>query len=64
LDHLIARSRALGLHASGLDAATLIELTAFGTAVVMNFRHTQALRRTTRANVRARIGGFMEEGEE
>jgi len=48
LDHLIVRSRVLGLHVSGLEAATLIELTAFGTAVVMNYRHTQALRRTTR----------------
>ncbi|HKW47731.1 MAG TPA: hypothetical protein VJN70_09800 [Gemmatimonadaceae bacterium] len=48
LDHLITRVRALGLHVSGLDAATLIELTAFGTAVVMNYRHTQSLRRTAR----------------
>ena len=48
LDHLIARARALGLHVSGLDAATLIELTAFGAAVVMNYRHTQSLRRTAR----------------
>jgi hypothetical protein len=31
-----------------LEAATLIELTAFGTAVVMNYRHTQSLRRTAR----------------
>ena len=50
LDRLIARARTLGLHVSGLDAATLIELTAFGTAVVMNYRHTQSLRRTTRAH--------------
>jgi hypothetical protein len=48
LDHLIARARALGLHVSGLEAATLIELTAFGAAVVMNYRHTQSLRRTAR----------------
>ena len=50
LDHLITRARVLGLHVSGLDAATLIELTAFGTAVVMNYRHTQSLRRTTRSH--------------
>ena len=50
LDHLIARARALGLRVTGLEAATLIELTAFGTAVVMNYRHTQTLGRTTRAN--------------
>lgn len=49
LDHLITRARALSLHVSGLDAATLIELTAFGAAVVMNYRHTQSLRRTARA---------------
>jgi hypothetical protein len=62
LDHLIARSRALGLHVSGLDAATLIELTAFGTAVVMNYRHTQTLRRTTRASARTRIDEISAKG--
>jgi len=51
LDHLIARARALALRVSGLEAATLVELTAFGTAVVMNYRHTQSLGRTTRAKV-------------
>ncbi|MFL5616232.1 MAG: putative zinc-binding metallopeptidase [Gemmatimonadaceae bacterium] len=49
LDHLILRARALGLRVSGLEAATLIELTAFGSAVVMNYRHTQSLGRTSRA---------------
>jgi hypothetical protein len=53
LDHLIARVHVLGLRVSGLDAATLIELTAFGTAVVMNYRHTQSLRRPTRAKADA-----------
>ena len=53
LDHLIARAHVLGLRVSGLDAATLIELTAFGTAVVMNYRHTQSLRRPTPAKVDA-----------
>ena len=33
-----------------LGSATLIELTAFGTAVVMNYRHTQSLGRTSRAS--------------
>jgi Putative zinc-binding metallo-peptidase len=42
-DFLAGRADALGLRASGLEAATLIELTAFGTAVMMNFRHTDAL---------------------
>jgi hypothetical protein len=50
LDHLITRAHTLGLHVSGLEAATLIELTAFGTAVVMNYRQTQSLRRTARAD--------------
>jgi len=54
LDHLIARSRVLGLRVSGLEAATLIELTAFGTAVVMNYRHTQSLGRAARTQARAR----------
>jgi hypothetical protein len=35
----------------GLEAATLIELTAFGAAVVMNYRHTQSLDRTTRGRL-------------
>jgi hypothetical protein len=51
LDHLISRASALALRVNRLEAATLIELTAFGAAVVMNFRHTQTLRRTTRAEV-------------
>ena len=50
LDHLITRARVLALRVSGLEAATLIELTAFGTAVVMNYRHTQSLGRTSRAS--------------
>jgi hypothetical protein len=40
---LADRADALGLRASGLEASTLIELTAFGTAVMMNFRHTDTL---------------------
>jgi hypothetical protein len=42
----------LDLRVSGLEAATLIELSAFGTAVVMNHRHTRTFGRTTR---RARV---------
>ena len=38
-DHLRARADALQLVVRGLDASTLIELTAFGTAVIMNVRH-------------------------
>ena len=56
LDHLIARSRALGLRVHGLEAGTLIELTAFGAAVVMNYRHTQSLDRTARAQLGIRDG--------
>ncbi len=48
LDHLASRAGELGLRVSGLEAATLIELTAFGTAVVMNHRYTQTLGRTAR----------------
>ena len=56
LDHLIARSRALQLRVQGLEAATLIELTAFGAAVVMNYRHTSSLGRTARPQLGARAG--------
>lgn len=36
---LAARAATLRLHVAGLDAATLIELTAFGTAVAMHWRY-------------------------
>ncbi|MDQ3997828.1 MAG: hypothetical protein M3303_12530 [Gemmatimonadota bacterium] len=36
------RAAALGLRVTGLEASTLIELTAFGTAVIMNYRYTDA----------------------
>jgi hypothetical protein len=45
IDHLAVRAGALGLHVGGLEAATLIELTAFGTAVVMHHRYTPGRRR-------------------
>jgi hypothetical protein len=45
LDHLMERVTELGLRVGTLEAATLIELTAFGTAVVMNHRHTRTMSR-------------------
>src|ERR1051325_7853177 len=49
IDHLAARAGELDLRAGTLEASTLIELTAFGTAVVMNHRHTHTLARTAGA---------------
>ena len=43
IDHLTERAGALGLVVRGLEASTLIELTAFGTAVMMNYRYTDTL---------------------
>jgi hypothetical protein len=43
VDFLIQRSAALELRVRGLEASTLIELTAFGTAVMMNYRLTDDL---------------------
>ena len=43
VDLLVERSEELELRVRGLEASTLIELTAFGTAVMMNFRYTDAL---------------------
>ena len=43
VDHLTERAAALGLVVRGLEASTLIELTAFGTAVMMNYRYTDTL---------------------
>ena len=48
IDFLADRAAALALRVRGLDASTLIELTAFGTAVMMNFRYTDALGRSSR----------------
>jgi len=42
VDELASRADALALQVRGLEASTLIELTAFGTAVMMNFRYTDA----------------------
>jgi hypothetical protein len=43
IDHLAERAELLGLRVSGLEASTLIELTAFGTAVIAHWRSTSAL---------------------
>ncbi|GAC1410836.1 MAG: putative zinc-binding metallopeptidase [Gemmatimonadaceae bacterium] len=43
VDFLADRAAQLSLRLGGLEAATLIELTAFGTAVMMNYRHTTAI---------------------
>jgi hypothetical protein len=43
---LAGRADALALHVAGLEATTLIELTAFETAVVMHWRSTHILRAT------------------
>lgn len=39
------RAAALDLRVRGLEASTLIELTAFGTAVMMNYRYTSTMSR-------------------
>ena len=43
IDFLAMRAEALDLRVAGLEAATLIELTSFGTAVMMNYRYTSVL---------------------
>jgi hypothetical protein len=43
VDFLADRVTQLDLRLAGLEASTLIELTAFGTAVIMNYRHTNAI---------------------
>jgi hypothetical protein len=50
LDHLAARAETLDLRVGRLEAATLIELTAFVTAVIMGYRYARVLRRNTRAS--------------
>jgi len=50
VDYLVQRSAALGLRVRGLEASTLIELTAFGTAVMMNYRLTDALHKSPRGD--------------
>lgn len=48
---LADRSAALALRVSGLEAATLIELTAFGTAVAMHWRYQHVRPRGARGGV-------------
>ncbi|MEP6691913.1 MAG: putative zinc-binding metallopeptidase [Gemmatimonadaceae bacterium] len=43
IDLLAKRADAQTLRVRGLESSTLIELTAFGTAVMMNYRYTDAL---------------------
>ena len=43
IDFIAARADTLGLRRTGLEASILIELTAFGTAVMMNYRYTDAI---------------------
>ena len=50
VDYLIQRAASIALHVRGLDASTLIELTAFGTAVMMNYRLTDALQASPRTD--------------
>ena len=45
VDFMTQRAGELGLRVGGLEASTLIELTAFGTAVVMNYRYTDRIDR-------------------
>ncbi len=45
LSFLKDRASRLNLRVRGLEASTLIELTAFGTAVMMNHRHSRAQRK-------------------
>jgi hypothetical protein len=43
VEFLTDRVALLDLRLGGLEASTLIELTAFGTAVIMNYRHTDEI---------------------
>jgi hypothetical protein len=48
IDFLIERSREQALRVRGLEASTIIELTAFGTAVMMRYRYARTKRFTKR----------------
>jgi hypothetical protein len=50
VEHLAGRAEQLALRVGQLEAATLIELTAFGTAVVMHFRAGKLSRRRVRTS--------------
>ena len=49
VDFLRTRAAALDLRVRGLEASTLIELTAFGTAVMMNYRYAGTINRRKKA---------------
>lgn len=51
IDHAAARAAALGLRVGALEAATLIELTAFGTAVAMQYRETRRIGRRVNESI-------------
>jgi hypothetical protein len=53
VDLLSRRAEALRLRVGALEAATLVELTAFATAVVMMHRHTHAIGRARRTTASA-----------
>jgi hypothetical protein len=53
VDVLQRRAESLGLRVGGLEAATLIELTAFSTAVVMLHRYTRVIGRARSSGVGA-----------
>lgn len=48
IEMITARVAHLDLHVRGLEASTLIELTAFGTAVMMNYRTASTTRKSHR----------------
>jgi hypothetical protein len=48
IDHLARRAGELDLRVGGVEASTLIELTAFGTAVVMHHRTSALSGRTSK----------------
>lgn len=48
IDHVSSRARELDLRAGALEASTLIELTAFGTAVAMQYRENRRERKRWR----------------
>jgi len=50
IDLLRSRAASLDLRVRGLDASTLIELTAFGTAVMMNYRNSSSRSRRRRTS--------------
>jgi hypothetical protein len=52
VDVLQQRASALGLRVGSLEAATLVEFTAFATAVVMMYRNTHVIRRARTGSAR------------